>query len=87
MAVLLAKELKALGFDRGEFTLAEFRDVVQEVFAVLHPSWTDEELLFNPHDALRFCDAVRCRTCLGIPDNFILRTLVNVRKHALADRG
>ena len=78
--MLLREELRILGYDGGEYSEDEFRDIIQEVFAVLHPSWTDEQLLFRPPDGMRFCEAVRCRTSKGLPDELILRTLVNIRK-------
>ena len=43
--MLLREELRILGYDGGEYSEDEFRDIIQEVFAVLHPSWTDEQLL------------------------------------------
>jgi hypothetical protein len=79
----LAEDLKALGYDGGE---DEFRDIVGEVFAVMHPSWTDEELMCEPRDAMRYCEAVRSRTCQGIPDRLILRTLTNNRKRGSDER-
>ena len=74
----LKEELGRFGCD---LDVAEFRDLLNELHGVMHPAWTDEELLFHPHDALRYCATVRCRTrCDGLPDSFILRTLVNNRK-------
>jgi hypothetical protein len=79
----LSDELAALGWDGGE---DEFRDIVGEVFAVLHPSWTDEDLYCEPRDAVRYCEAVRARTCQGVPDRLILRTLSNNRKRGWGER-
>lgn len=59
----------------------EFRDLIQEVFSVMHPAWTDEDMLYHPRDAIRYCEAIRCRTdCDGLSDEFVLRSLVNIRK-------
>lgn len=83
----LEKELKALGLG---LSAADFRDIVQEVFAVTCPAWTDEELLYHPRDTLNYDDLVRCRVThlegralrrRDLPDHLINRTLVNCRKH------
>ena len=58
-----------------------FREVLQELHAIMHPAWTSEQLLYRPADALRFCEAVRARCGPGLPDEAILRRLTNLRKH------
>jgi hypothetical protein len=59
----------------------DFRETIIEMHAMMHPAWTDEELCFHPHDAICFCEAIRCRfQCGGLRDDLILRTLVNWRK-------
>ena len=79
----LEKDLKTCGYLDGAAT---FRDILADVFAVSCPSWTDEELLCNPRQAVHYCDAVRARTCLGIPDRLILRALTNSRKNPAVAR-
>ncbi len=59
----------------------EFRDVIQELKAVMYPTWTDEDLLKNPRNAIQYAEAVRCRVgCAGLPDEVILGALQNIRK-------
>jgi hypothetical protein len=60
----------------------EFEEVLQELHAVLHPSWTSEQLLYHPREALRFCEAIRARCGQGLPDEMVLRRLTNIRKRA-----
>lgn len=84
MAVKLCEELKALGCD---WDADEFRALVRETHVVVHPAWTDEELLYHPYDAQRFAHIIRTRTgCQGLTDTLILRTLVNVRKQTTRRR-
>ena len=74
----LATELERLGC---ETSADGFRDMIQELKAVMYPCWTDEELMQHPDEAKRYCVVVRrqCK-CKNLPDNLILRTLSNVRK-------
>ncbi len=78
MAIRLSKELESLGCKLDE---TEFRETLLELHVILHPSWTDEELLFHPRDASVYCEAIRFKTeCSALPDHLILRTLINTRK-------
>ena len=79
MAMHLPTELIRYGCD---VDAEEFRDVVQELKAVMFPAWTDEELSFHcEHDAPSFVRAVRSRVrCAGLPDHLIMRVLFNCRK-------
>lgn len=79
MAIRLEVELPRYGCD---VDADEFRDVVQELKAVMFPCWSDEELSFHcEHDAPAFVRAVRSRVrCVGLPDYLIMRTLFNGRK-------
>lgn len=74
----LADELKDCGCQADSDV---FRELVRELHSVMHPAWTDEELLYHPDDAKAFCGVVRRRAgSPGLPDDLILRTLVNRRK-------
>lgn len=78
MAVLLETDLPLFGCDLDP---DEFRDIVQELKAVMYPDWTDEELKNHLDDARAYVQAVRSRCrCAGLPDHLILRTLSNIRK-------
>jgi hypothetical protein len=50
-----------------------FRDLVIEHFQTHYPAWTDETLLHNPTEARRYCDAIRLRAGVDLPDELILR--------------
>lgn len=81
---ILHKELKQFGCD---LTPDQFRDIVLGLRQAMHGTWTDEELLYHPYDALRFCAAVRARSRDSLPDELVLRTLVNIRKNQRRPRG
>lgn len=73
----MAEELRQYGCSMEP---EAFRDLVVELHQLLHPSWTDEQLLFHPYNAMQFCEAVRQKTQQWVPDHFVLRTLINCRK-------
>lgn len=73
----LEAELKLYGCDQDAI---QFNEIVGELHAVLHPSWTFEQLLYHPRDAAQYCEAVRARCGRGLPDEMILRRLNNLRK-------
>lgn len=79
MAIRLEEELHRYGCDMDA---EEFRDVVQELKAVMFPTWTREELALHPeHEATVYVRAVRSRVhCEGLPDHLIMRTLFNCEK-------
>lgn len=79
----LADELKLYG---SEMDANEFKDVIQELHAVMHPSWNPEQLLYHLRDALRYCEAVRARAGQGLPDEMIMRRLNNCRKRPEPER-
>lgn len=56
--------------------------VIAQLFHERFPTGvTVDELLLHPRDAMRFCDSVRDRQgWIGIPDDVILRALLNRRK-------
>lgn len=73
----LNEELRTYGYTEPTW---RFREILVEVHQAMHPAWTDEELMCNPRDAIRYCEAIRLRTCQGLPDRMILRALSNTRK-------
>lgn len=78
----LEKELELYGSETDPGT---FREVLQEVHAVMHPAWTAEQLLYHPRDAIRYCEAIRARAGQGLPDEMVLRRLNNIRKRGQGD--
>lgn len=80
MAVNLASELKAIGC---EMPADEFRDLLMELHAVLYPSWSIDELVCHPQEALEYAIIIRRRAkCSYLPDDLILRSLMNCRRRA-----
>lgn len=77
MAVTLAKQLETLGI---KTTPDQFRETLSDLHALMHPSWTDEELLLHPSDASRYCEVIRRRVGESLPDRLILSTLIGMRK-------
>jgi hypothetical protein len=74
----MQNELESLGY-RG--TKGEFRDLLKGTLSKLHPSWTDERLTYNPTYAKDYCDQIRRDVGLNLSDEFVLATLINIRKH------
>lgn len=77
----LAERLDACGCT---MSAADFRDTLAEVFHALFPSWTDEELLVHPSEAIRYCAIIRRRADCDLPSELILRALTNIRKNQAA---
>lgn len=77
MSVNLAKSLEALGC---QMQAPDFRDLVVELHAILHPAWTIDELVCHPSAALEFCRHVCERARFFLPEDLILRTLMNSRR-------
>jgi hypothetical protein len=75
----LESELREAGC---EMDAEVFRDVVQEVKAVLFPTWSDEEMLRHPETHVpEYLWEVRRRCeCRNLRDYVILGTLQNCRK-------
>jgi hypothetical protein len=65
----------------SQMSPAAFRELVLENFAQNYSNWTDEELLFEPREAMKFCKAIRTQCDGKLSDNLILRTLINARKN------
>ena len=78
MKMRLDKELDQLGCD---ISADCFREILAGLFNGYYASWTDERLLYHPAEAIRYCEMVRSATrCNGLPDEMILRSLINLRK-------
>lgn len=77
----LHEELLGYGWTKGADA---FRDIVWRVFKRHYSDLTDEQLLQEPAEAAKFCDRVRTRAKgPEIPDQLILRTLLNIRKRGV----
>lgn len=52
-------------------------------------NWTVDELLINPQDSIKFCATVRksCSSLLLVPDDLILRALLNLRRSGFGSTG
>ena len=57
-----------------------FRELVVERHPVMHPSWTEDDLVCHPTEARNFCEVVRTEVSAAVPDHVILRSLLNARK-------
>lgn len=77
MAVSLAKSLEACGC---KMDASDFRDLAMEMHAVLFSSWTIDELVCHPDQALELCWRVCSRVEANLPADLILRTLMNCRR-------
>lgn len=76
---------------RGQFSPLEFgldltrealMDLMVEDFGVMYRgTWTIDELLLHPREALHFCDEVRRKhQFYDLPDDIILRSVMTMRK-------
>jgi hypothetical protein len=77
----LDKTLADLGFDIDPDA---FKDVLSDTFDSMYAGMLPsiDELLVRPTEALRYCVAIRDRLRnFDLPEDVILRTLLNTRKH------
>jgi transcriptional regulator with XRE-family HTH domain len=59
----------------------DFRDLIIERKHDTSPAWTIDELVCHPDEAKEYCNVIRTATgCPTMPDDLILRTLMNVRR-------
>jgi hypothetical protein len=72
------KQLQYLGY---QGTPGEFRDLLKGTLSQLYPSWTDEKLTHNPDHAKMYCQYIRQHVGLDLSDEFVLSTLIKIRKH------
>lgn len=74
-------------FDPKDFGVEMERDefvdlLVEEFGASYYGQWTVDELVLHPREAMNFCDTVRRKMgWLLVPDDIILRPLMNRRKN------
>jgi hypothetical protein len=79
MAVRQSVALRDFGF---EGSVADYRRILSDVKKGMYPNMTDEDLTYTRDEADAYCDAVRERMGIqSLPRTFILRSLINVRKH------
>lgn len=66
-----------------EMTREEFQELMAEAFnTTFRGSWTIDELLLHPRDAMKFCDDVRnAHGWDNVPDDIILRSVLTRRKN------
>jgi len=70
---------KDFGIDMKRVDLVDL--FIDELRSVFRGAWTIDELVVHPRDALRFCDDFRHKHGFrDLPDDIILRTLMNERK-------
>ena len=65
---------------------SQFEEILADVFAGMCAGMNDEGLLYRPSDAVRYCQAIRARTSDGLPEEMILRRLINMRKSSRAPK-
>jgi len=59
-----------------------FLDLIAEEFTQTFRNWSVDELLLHPREGVRFCDDLRHRHAFyDLPDDIILRGLLDRRKH------
>lgn len=73
----LEKELVELGI---EMNVDQFKDLLVELKAVHSIQWTIDDLVQHPDEAKEYCSLVCSRLGKSVPDDFILRRLMNLRK-------
>lgn len=74
----LSEELSAIGWKEDRNV---FEELLVNVFHGEFRNWTDEDLLTNPREALRYCALVRQSSRLSdLADSVVLRALTNLRK-------
>lgn len=65
-----------------EMPLEKVQDVLVDLMADQYSAWSVDELLLHPREASQYCDLARRRLdSPGLPDDLILRCLINRRKN------
>jgi hypothetical protein len=77
MAKRLEIELAECGC---EMDAKMFRELVVERHRVMHPNWTEDDLVCHPDEAKNYCAVIRSEVGAPVPDHVILRSLLNARK-------
>ncbi len=74
------KELREHGCN---LPINDFKDCLVELMHNLYRAFTIDRLVQNPYIAIDYCNVVRKKVaCSALPDEFILRCLMNRRKNA-----
>jgi hypothetical protein len=73
----LKTELEEVGCDMDP---KMFVDLLEERHATMHPNWTVDDLVCHPDAAKAYCDQIRAEVDAPVPDQVILRRLMNARK-------
>lgn len=77
--VTLEERLQANGC---ALPIADFQDLLVDLLVDMHGSWSVDELLLHPSDALAYCAAARRKaSSSGLPDDLVLRCLIARRKN------
>jgi hypothetical protein len=57
-----------------------FRELIVKRHGIMHPDWTEDDLVCHPDEAKKYCEVVRAEVGSPVPDHVILRALLNARK-------
>jgi hypothetical protein len=57
-----------------------FIELLEERHASMQPDWTVDDLVCHPDQAKAFCEQIRSEVGALVPDEVILRRLMNARK-------
>jgi hypothetical protein len=77
MARKLETELAEAGSDMDP---KMFTELLEERHAAMHPNWTVDDLVCHPDEAKAYCEQIRSEVGAPVPDDVILRRLMNARK-------
>ena len=80
-ALFVARLSDALTMYEVKLSVDEFKTLLVDRLHDLYPSFSVDELLVRPREAVEFCRSIR-RTLgnFDVPDDMILRPLLNSRK-------
>jgi len=73
----LVDELRQFGYEDDP---EMFREAISDYMFNAYGSWTVDDLLCHPTDAIEFCNAIRASFGKQFSDAIILKTLLNMRK-------
>jgi len=57
-----------------------FTEILEKRHASMHPDWSVDDLVCHPDQAKKYCDQIRSDVGAPVPDDVILRRLMNARK-------
>ena len=81
MAGSLERQLRELGYEGPPI---EFKRTLIAVKESLYPDTSADDLVCDDDESLKFCEAVRSRLAVNLPNKFIRIKLLNLRKKPLA---